>query len=266
MLGVFDGQGHPRADTALHHSEDGRCALVPCPVWALKAGSAVHKHDDVPRASQGFRERSRGVDVDQIECSLCPGRGAVRCRRADALGHRTPRAWSQLPYKLNTVLLGSGFQYTRMGVGKRNVEVVYIYYSFFIFVDEQSIRREHCRSHTIITTRNRRRLFSLLKFLVEVKVLLFLRQVWRFMLPSKVMPCFPVFEDNQGAVQLAQNPITNSNSKHIDVRHHFLRELVRQRDMKVVQVPSGFQHVDILTKALAFDLFANHRKFLMNLK
>ena len=54
---------------------------------------------------------------------------------------------------------------------------------------------------------------------------------------------------NKGAVQLAQNPVTNSNSEHIDVRHHFLRELVRQRDIKVVQVPSGFQHADILTKA-----------------
>ena len=67
-----------------------------------------------------------------------------------------------------------------------------------------------------------------------IKELLFLRQVWRIMLPIKVMPCSPVFEDNQGAVQLAQNPVTNSNSKHIDVRHHFLRELVRQRDIKVV--------------------------------
>ena len=86
-----------------------------------------------------------------------------------------------------------------------------------------------------------------------VKKLMFLRQVWRFMLPSKVMPCFPVFEDNQGAV-------------HFDVRHHFLRELVRQRDIKVVQVPSEFQHADILAKVLAFDLFAFHRKFLMNLK
>ena len=99
-----------------------------------------------------------------------------------------------------------------------------------------------------------------------VKELLFLRQIWRFMLPSKVMPCFPVFEDNQGAVQLAENPITNSNTKHIDVRHHFLRELVRQRDIKVVQVPSKFQHADILTKALAFDLFAFYRKLLLNLK
>ena len=67
-----------------------------------------------------------------------------------------------------------------------------------------------------------------------VKEFLVLRQVWRFMLPSKVMPCFPVFEDNQGAVQLAQNSVTDSNSKHIDVRHHFLRELVRQGDIKVV--------------------------------
>ena len=60
-----------------------------------------------------------------------------------------------------------------------------------------------------------------------LKELLLLRQVSRFMLPGKSMPCFPIFEDNQGAVQLAQNPVTNSNLKHINVRHHFLRELVR---------------------------------------
>ena len=39
---------------------------------------------------------------------------------------------------------------------------------------------------------------------------------------------FSVFENNQGAIQLAQNLVTNSNSKHIGVRHHFLRILVRQ--------------------------------------
>ena len=33
-----------------------------------------------------------------------------------------------------------------------------------------------------------------------VKELLFLRQVCRFMLPGKGMPCFPIFKDNQGAV------------------------------------------------------------------
>ena len=98
-----------------------------------------------------------------------------------------------------------------------------------------------------------------------VKELLFLRQVWRFMIPGKGTPCFPVFEDNQGALQLSKNPVSTSNSKHIDVRHHFLRELVRQGDIIVNHVPSEYQHADILTKVLAFDLFAIHRRFLMNL-
>ena len=55
-----------------------------------------------------------------------------------------------------------------------------------------------------------------------MKELLFLRQVWRFMLPGKGMPCFPVFKDNQGAMHLAQNPVTKSSSKHIDAPHHSL--------------------------------------------
>ena len=79
------------------------------------------------------------------------------------------------------------------------------------------------------------------------KELLFLRQVWRFMIPGKGMPCFPVFEDNKGALQLLKNPVSNSNSKHIDVRHHFLRELVRQGDIIVSHVPSEYQHADVLT-------------------
>ena len=79
-----------------------------------------------------------------------------------------------------------------------------------------------------------------------------LRQVWRFMLPGKGMPSFPVFEDNRGAVQLSQNPVSNSDSRRIYVRHHFLRELVRQRDISVNHVSSEYQHGDILTKALPF--------------
>ena len=97
-----------------------------------------------------------------------------------------------------------------------------------------------------------------------VKELLSLRQVWSFMIPGEEMPCFPVFEDNQGALQLSKNPVSNSNSKHIDVRHHFLRELVRQGEIIVNHVPSEYQHADILTNVLAFDLFAVHRRFLVN--
>lgn len=59
---------------------------------------------------------------------------------------------------------------------------------------------------------------------------LFLRQVWRFMLT-----CIPLYEDNEGAIQIAKHPISNSNLKHIDVRHYFLGELVERKELEVIR-------------------------------
>ena len=42
------------------------------------------------------------------------------------------------------------------------------------------------------------------------KEILFLRLVWRFMLQRVGMPCIPLFEDNEGAIQIAKHPISNS--------------------------------------------------------
>ena len=40
-----------------------------------------------------------------------------------------------------------------------------------------------------------------------------------------------VYEDNKGAIDLAKNPLSSSNSKHIDARYHFLRELAASGDI-----------------------------------
>lgn len=98
------------------------------------------------------------------------------------------------------------------------------------------------------------------------KEILFLRQVWRFMFPSAGMPCIPLFEDNEGAIQIAKHPISNSNSKHIDVRHHFLRELVERKEIEIIHVSTRFQHADFLTKVLPEGEFEFHRDFVMNLE
>ena len=74
------------------------------------------------------------------------------------------------------------------------------------------------------------------------------------MLPDVGMPCISVFEDSEGVVQLAQNPITNSNSKHIDVQHHFLRELVGRKEISVIHVPS-FSMPIFLLKAISRESF-----------
>ena len=79
------------------------------------------------------------------------------------------------------------------------------------------------------------------------------------------MPCIPLFEDNEGAIQIAKHPIFNSNSKHIDVRHHFLRELVERKEIETMHVASQYQHADFLTKALPEREFEVHRGIVMNL-
>ena len=50
------------------------------------------------------------------------------------------------------------------------------------------------------------------------------------MLPDVGMPYIPAFEDIRGTVQLAQNPITISKSKHIDVRHYVTRDLTSREE------------------------------------
>ena len=58
------------------------------------------------------------------------------------------------------------------------------------------------------------------------------------MLPKARMPCIAMYEDNEGAIQIAKHPISNSNSKHIDVRHHFLRELVERKEIEIIHIAS----------------------------
>ena len=98
-----------------------------------------------------------------------------------------------------------------------------------------------------------------------LKESIFLRYVWSFLLPGRDVGCTVVKEDNIGALHLANNPATTPNSKHIDIRHHFIRERVERGEFRIVHVPSGLQHADFLTKPLHLGPFCTHRKFAMNL-
>ena len=74
------------------------------------------------------------------------------------------------------------------------------------------------------------------------------------------MPCIAMYEDNEGAIQIAKYLISNSNSKHIDVKHHFLRELVERKEIEIIHVALQYQYADFLTKALPEREFEVHRE------
>src|SRR6266704_2579533 len=65
--------------------------------------------------------------------------------------------------------------------------------------------------------------------------------------------------DNQGAIFLAQNQMTESQSKHIDIRYHFVRQHVEDGKVKLVYIPTNEQAADILTKNLAYPKFKDLR-------
>ena len=79
------------------------------------------------------------------------------------------------------------------------------------------------------------------------------------------MGCIAIYEDNEGAIQIPKHPISNSNLKYIDVRHHFLRELVERKEVEIILMASQYQHADFLTKALPEREFEFHRGIVMNL-
>ena len=45
-----------------------------------------------------------------------------------------------------------------------------------------------------------------------------------------------LMEDNEGAEAMAENPLSSGRSKYIDVRWHFIRELVGKKELEVVHV------------------------------
>lgn len=59
-----------------------------------------------------------------------------------------------------------------------------------------------------------------------------------------------VYCDNNGARKLAENPVFHSRTKHIDVRHHFVREAVDKGLIKITYVSTDNMAADIMTKGL----------------
>nr|GEV08486.1 copia protein [Tanacetum cinerariifolium] len=65
----------------------------------------------------------------------------------------------------------------------------------------------------------------------------------------------PLYYDNRSAIALCCNNVQHSRSKHIDIRHHFIREQVEKGVVKLYFVTTDYQLADIFTKALPRDQF-----------
>lgn len=68
-----------------------------------------------------------------------------------------------------------------------------------------------------------------------------------------------LYSDNQSALKLSSNPVFHKRSKHIDIRHHFIRETIESGKIETKYLESNEMPADILTKALGT---TKHYKFM----
>nr|GEX24704.1 copia protein [Tanacetum cinerariifolium] len=65
----------------------------------------------------------------------------------------------------------------------------------------------------------------------------------------------PIMCDNKGAIYLIKNPVQQSHTKHIEIRHHFLHDNIQKGHISIEKVSSVDNIVDILTKPLKRESF-----------
>jgi hypothetical protein len=64
--------------------------------------------------------------------------------------------------------------------------------------------------------------------------------------------------DNQSAIAIARNPEFHKRTKHIDVRYHYLRQVIDNGSLQLKYTPTQEQVADVFTKGLPP---ASHIKF-----
>jgi hypothetical protein len=71
-----------------------------------------------------------------------------------------------------------------------------------------------------------------------------------------------IYEDNQSCITISNNPEKHNRTKHIDIRYHYLRQLIEENKIKLEYIDTENQIADLLTKPLPRPKFDKLRKLL----
>nr|GEW32326.1 putative ribonuclease H-like domain-containing protein [Tanacetum cinerariifolium] len=65
-----------------------------------------------------------------------------------------------------------------------------------------------------------------------------------------------IFIDNESTICIVKNPVFHSKTKHIEIRHHFIRDSYEKKLIQVIKIHIDHNVIDLLTKA--FDVSRFH--------
>ncbi len=56
--------------------------------------------------------------------------------------------------------------------------------------------------------------------------------------------------DSESTLKAIKNPVFHARTKHFDMRHHFIRDVVAKGELSVGYIPGNQNPADIFTKSL----------------
>ena len=74
-----------------------------------------------------------------------------------------------------------------------------------------------------------------------------------------------IYQDNQACIKMTKSLVCGSKSRHIKIEHHYIRELVANKQVVLVYCPTSEMVADLLTKNLPKPTFEHLRNILYNL-
>ncbi|GKF17513.1 hypothetical protein Tco_0062431, partial [Tanacetum coccineum] len=68
-----------------------------------------------------------------------------------------------------------------------------------------------------------------------------------------------IYIDNESTICIVKNPVFHSKTKHIAIRHHFIRDAYEKKLIQVLKIHTDDNVADLLTKA--FDVSSLYEVF-----
>ena len=65
------------------------------------------------------------------------------------------------------------------------------------------------------------------------------------------MDATDIYCDNQSCIKLTKNTVFHDKSKHMEIKYHYIQDMVQREVVKLRYVPTKEQVVDVLTKPLS---------------
>ena len=133
----------------------------------------------------------------------------------------------------------------------------------YIFRLDNTVLSWHSKLHTYVTScTNHSEYAALFAAAKEAQWLVYLFQ--EFKLDQELTP-IPIYIDSSGVVSMVFNPVDHQSNKHVEIAHHYSRELTEKRVITPQRLPSAQNLADLLTKPLPAATFATLVSQLVNI-